>query len=285
MLIHFWWRYGLYKITKIAKEYALGHFDYEGYKRPHNDFMEVYDSLDYMGEKFGNYADQQAKFIANVSHDFRSPLTSIKGYSEAMLDGTIPEEKYSDYLAIILFETNRLKKMTDNLLDLNNFEHEGLKIETVEFDINEIIRMSVAPFEDRCKKKNVSIQLTFSDKELYVIADLYRIEQVIQNLTDNAIKFSNLNSTIVISTSSKRNKAFVSVKDSGIGIPKEAQNKIWNRFYKTDLSRGKDKTGSGLGLSIVHEIIEAHDENITVISTPGAGTEFVFSLKLRDEEE
>ncbi|MCR5587154.1 MAG: HAMP domain-containing histidine kinase, partial [Lachnospiraceae bacterium] len=275
----------LYKTTKHAKEYALGHFDYDPGKRPHNDYADIYDALDYMGKKFGNYADQQAKFIANVSHDFRSPLTSIKGYSQAMLDGIGSPEDNKRYLEIIVFETNRLNKMTDNLLQLNNFENNGVQLEMSIFDINSIIRMSVKTFEDRCNKKNISINLTFSSKELMVVADVYKIEQVIQNLTDNAIKFSHNGSSIDISTSSQRNKAFVSVKDYGIGIPKEAQMKIWNRFYKTDLSRGKDKTGSGLGLAIVREIVEAHGENINVISTKGAGTEFIFSLKLKNEED
>ena len=275
----------LYKVTNAAKEYALGHFDYDIGKRPRNDFAEIYDSIDYMGRKFGNYADQQKKFIANVSHDFRSPLTSIHGYTEAMIDGTIPPEMHEKYLRIILFETNRLKKMTDNLLELNNFEHDGVKIERSKFDLNSIIRMTAASFEDRCSKKNILIELTFSSKELVVNADIYKIEQVIQNLIDNAIKFSNTNSKIHVTTSSQRNKAFVSVKDTGIGIPKEAQAKVWNRFYKTDISRGKDKTGSGLGLSIVKEIIEAHGENINVISTPGAGTEFIFSLKLASDQK
>jgi signal transduction histidine kinase len=111
-----------------------------------------------------------------------------------------------------------------------------------------------------------------------VWADMSKIQQVLYNLIDNAIKFSNPHSTIRLETSTRYDKAFVSVRDSGIGIPKESQKKIWDRFYKTDLSRGKDKKGTGLGLSIVKEIIQAHGENIDVISTVGVGTEFIFTL-------
>ena len=113
-----------------------------------------------------------------------------------------------------------------------------------------------------------------------VYADLGKIQQVLYNLIDNAIKFSNPESTITIETTPRGDKVYTSVKDYGIGIPKSSINKIWERFYKSDLSRGKDKKGTGLGLSIVKEIIQAHNENINVISTEGVGTEFIFSLPL-----
>ena len=116
-------------------------------------------------------------------------------------------------------------------------------------------------------------------KDYIVLADKSKIEQVIYNLLDNAIKFSQNDSVISINITDKNDKIFISIKDSGIGIPKDSLNKIWDRFYKTDLSRGKDKTGTGLGLSIVREIIAAHDEYINVISTEGVGTEFTFTLK------
>ena len=121
-------------------------------------------------------------------------------------------------------------------------------------------------------------------KELFVRGDMTKIQQVLYNLIDNAIKFSNSNSSIKIETSIKNEKVFISVKDSGIGIPKDSLKKIWERFYKTDVSRGKDKRGSGLGLSIVKEIIQAHNENINVISTEGVGTEFIFTLPLSKKE-
>ena len=117
------------------------------------------------------------------------------------------------------------------------------------------------------------------------MADEEKIKQVLYNLIDNAIKFSNPNSNIKVETTEKNDKVFVSVKDSGIGIPKDSLKLIWDRFYKTDISRGKDKKGTGLGLSITKEIINAHHENINVISTEGVGTEFIFTLPKSKELE
>ena len=145
--------------------------------------------------------------------------------------------------------------------------------------------MTTASFEQRCTEKRISINLTFSRKDLLVDADINKIEQVLQNLVDNAVKFSHHDSTIDISTIERSGKTFVSIKDHGIGIPKDSIQKVWTRFYKTDVSRGRDKTGTGLGLSITKEIIEAHNEHINVISTEGVGTEFIFSLKSHVHEE
>jgi signal transduction histidine kinase len=154
-----------------------------------------------------------------------------------------------------------------------------------EFDINQTVRQVSASFEQTCRKRRVAIELVLGGEELYVNADADRIQQVLYNLVDNAIKFSHNDSVVRIETTEKRSKVFVSVKDSGIGIPKQDQNQIWERFYKTDLSRGKDKSGTGLGLSIVREIIRAHGENINLISTEGIGSEFIFSLPRSEKND
>ena len=134
-------------------------------------------------------------------------------------------------------------------------------------------------------KKHIKIKLTFSEKETFVNADQGKIQQVLYNLLDNAIKFSHKNSEIHIISNEKKEKVLISVKDFGIGIPKENLKKVWERFYKTDLSRGKDKKGTGLGLSITKEIINAHNETISVVSTKEAGTEFSFTLALTTPNE
>lgn len=265
-------------MTKAAKEYSCGHFDYPMLEVSGHDHAELAAAIRYLADKMADMNNYQKKFIANVSHDFRSPLTSIKGYTTAMADGTIPPEMQEKYLDIILFETERLTKLTSNLLALSQFENNGIPMEISTFDINSEIKRCSAAFEQRCTNKLISLELTFDAKTLYVDADIGKIEQVIQNLLDNAIKFSHHNSKIEIHTAEKNGKIFVSVKDYGIGIPKDSINKVWDRFYKTDLSRGKDKKGTGLGLSITREIIEAHGENINVVSTEGAGTEFIFTL-------
>ncbi|HAB94289.1 MAG TPA: two-component sensor histidine kinase, partial [Lachnospiraceae bacterium] len=150
----------------------------------------------------------------------------------------------------------------------------------------DVIRKVAVSFEQVCRRKEIRVKLILSGDILIVHADVDKIQQVLYNLVDNAIKFSGNGSEIEIETTEKGGKVFVSVKDNGIGIPKEDQNQIWERFYKSDLSRGKDKKGTGLGLSIVREIIRAHGENISLVSTEGVGSKFTFTLKrseLNDE--
>lgn len=270
----------LKKIIKAAKEYSSSNYDYPLVIKTTDEYRELSDTLTFMAGELNNLDDYQKKFVANISHDFRSPLTSIKGFTEAILDGTIPIEMQEKYLGIILFETERLSKLTNNLLSLNRFENNGTILDIVSFDINHIIKKTAESFERICRDKKITFSLIFSDIETFVDADMGKIQQVLYNLIDNAIKFSHSGSNIKISTKEKNDKIFISVKDYGIGIPKDSINKIWERFYKTDASRGKDKKGTGLGLSITKEILQAHNENINVISTEGVGTEFVFSLPL-----
>ncbi len=271
------------KLMNAAKKYSDGDYQFEPELKSHDEFYQLQSAFKYMARELSSLDEYQKKFVANISHDFRSPLTSIKGYAEAILDGTIPYEMQNKYIEIIVFETERLTKLTSNLLTLNSYERNGALLKITSFDINAVIKKTVATFEGICLKKKLLINLEFSDKELYADADVDKIQQVLYNLVDNAIKFSHSNKSIKISTYEKNDKVFVSVKDFGIGIPKESISKVWDRFYKTDSSRGKDKKGTGLGLSIAKEIITAHKENINVISTEGVGTEFTFSLVKSEE--
>lgn len=270
------------KITKAAKEYATGDFTQQINIHTNDEIGYLAASLNFMATELSTLEEDQRKFIANVSHDFRSPLTSIKGYIEAIMDGTIPYEMQDKYLNIILFETERLNKLTQSMLELNKYGKKGTMLDISRFDINNTIKMVVQSFEGTCKQKKISFELILTGQTLFVSADMSKIQQVLYNLIDNAIKFSHTDSTITIETTEKNDKVFVSVKDTGIGIPKDSLKKIWERFYKTDLSRGKDKKGTGLGLAIVKEIISAHNENINVISTEGVGTEFIFTLPLAE---
>ena len=232
-----------------------------------------------MSGELSKSGEYQHKFVANVSHDFRSPLTSIKGFVEAIMDGTIPPEMQDRYLKIVVDETERLEKLTQSLLTLDKLDSKGRPLHMNDFDINRTIKNTVATFEGICRKKMITIELHLESETLMVHADMEQIQQVLYNLIDNAIKFSSDNSIIKAETSERHGTVFVSIKDSGVGIPREKQNKIWDRFYKIDSSRGKDRKGTGLGLSIVREIIAAHNQNINVISTEGVGTEFIFTLE------
>ncbi len=275
----------LRKITHATEQYAAGNMHYEFQVESDDEIGYLSACLNYMANQIAGAEDDQKKFVANVSHDFRSPLTSIRGYLEAMLDGTIPPEMHQKYLEIVLNETERLTKLTNSLLTLNNLNTKGMLLDRTDFNINQVIRATAASFEGTCLKKTIAIELILTGDEMFVHADMEKIQQVLYNLIDNAIKFSHHDSVIKIETSLKKNKLFVSVKDTGIGIPKDDLKQIWDRFYKSDLSRGRDKKGTGLGLSIVKEIINCHGENINVISTEGVGSEFIFSLPLSAESE
>ena len=280
--IHLFIYLPLRKITEAAKQYASGNLDYEIPVNSQDEIGYLSASLNYMSTHLKDMEDYQKKFVANVSHDFRSPLTSIKGYIEAIADGTIPVELQGKYLNIILFETERLTDLTRDLLTLNEFDTKDLLLNKESFDLHEMMKQVAASFEGTCTSRKISIELLFASRVLYVHADRSKIQQVLYNLLDNAIKFSNPQSTVTIETTERGEKIFTSVRDYGIGIPKEDLSKIWERFYKSDLSRGKDKKGTGLGLAIVREIIQAHNENINVISTEGVGTEFILSLPKSD---
>ena len=275
----------LRKITEATEQYASGNMHYEFTVESEDEMGYLAATLSYMASEIARSEDDQKKFVANVSHDFRSPLTSIKGYLKAMIDGTIPPEQYEKYLTIVLNETERLTKLTNSLLTLNNLNTKGIMLSKTDFDINTIIRSVAASFEGTCRQKMIGIELVLTGDEMYVVADMDKIQQVLYNLLDNAIKFSHHNSVIKLETTEKHNKIFISVKDSGIGIPKDDLKLIWDRFYKSDLSRGKDKKGTGLGLSITKEIIQSHGEHINVISTEGVGTEFIFSLPKSEVED
>ena len=275
----FYIRKPLYAITKGASEFANGNLSYQIPVKSENELGYLASNLNYMADKLNRNGEYQRQFISNISHDFRSPLTSIKGYVEAMIDGTIPVEMQEKYLKIISYEAERLEKLTRGLLTLNELDIHKRMLNIQDFDINQIIKSTAASFEGTCTTRQILLELILSGQTLYAHADLEQIQQVLYNLLSNAIKFSPDHSTITIETTEKNGKIFVSVKDHGIGIPKSSLNRIWERFYKIDRSRGKDQKGTGLGLAIVKEIISAHGQHINVISTEGVGTEFIFTLE------
>lgn len=273
------------KINYAAREFAKGNFDVRTGVNRSDEIGELSDSLEYMASEMSKLDEYRRNFIANISHDFRSPLTSIKGYLEAMLDGTIPVEKYDKYLRIVLNESKRLTKLTAGLTELNNFDTVGPILKKTKFDVVDVIRETRNTVEGRCLEKEIDLRIHCPATDTMVYADKMKIGQVINNLVDNAIKFSAVGGSITISVMEKNDKVFISVKDTGSGIEKDKQNKVFERFYKTDSSRGKDKQGTGLGLSIVKEIIKAHGEQIDLISTEGVGSEFTFTLSKKEESE
>ena len=181
-----------------ASEYANGDLSYRIPVKSEDEMGYLAKTLNYMADRINQNGEYQRTFIANVSHDFRSPLTSIKGYVEAILDGTIPPELQDKYLNIISHEADRLEKLTRSLLVLNDLDERKRMMNIRKFDINDVIKNTANTFEVICSKKNVDLELLLSGRELFVEADMEQIQQVLYNLLDNAIKFSNDNSSINI---------------------------------------------------------------------------------------
>ena len=188
----------LRQITEAAKQYAMGNLDYEIPVHAHDEIGYLSASLNFMAAQLKDMDDYQKKIVANVSHDFRSPLTSIKGYVEAMNDGTIPPELHEKYLKIILFETERLTDLTTDLLTLNEFDTKELLLDKTRFDIQEVIKNTAESFEGVCTPKHISIELLLLSGSVYVYADKRKIQQVLYNLLDNAVKFSEHGSSITV---------------------------------------------------------------------------------------
>ena len=282
ILIYFLTIQPIHQLTDYAVAITQGNISKKINIKSNDEYRDLASALSYLSNELNNLDEYQRKFISNISHDFRSPLTSIKGYLEAMLDGTIPPEGYDKFIKIILFEAERLTNLTTNLLTLNKLDGHKQMLDKTSFDINYIISKTIEVYEGRCEKQKIKLIKKFENIHQYVYADQSKIQQVINNLLDNAIKFSSANTSIIISTYLKSEKVFISIKDHGAGIPKKNINHIWERFYKIDSSRGKDNRGTGLGLAITKEIINAHNENINVTSTEGVGTEFTFSLPKRN---
>ena len=272
----------LHQINEAAKVITNGYFEKKIQIKTNDEVGQLAESFNNMAESLAQQEKRRSEFIANISHDLRSPLTSIRGFLQAILDGTIPSEKYTEYLSIVLEETNRLSKLANDLLDLNKVKIMEIKINRSYFDINDLIRNTIMKFETRIKDKGIKISLCFADSKTMVNADYEKIQRVIYNLLDNAIKFTT--DEVNIETSIVNSKAMICISDNGPGISLAERGRIFEKFFKSDASRGYDKKGSGLGLSIVKAFVSAHDEDIEVDSEEGSGCVFYFSLDLAREE-
>ena len=269
----------LHQLRNGAKDFSISHDNPPIIIHSNDEYGELAQTLNVIGAELAKFDEYQRKFISNISHDFRSPLTNIRGYVQAMADGIIPVDNQEKYLNIILYETERLTKLSSDLLDVNNYDKDHIMLNITEFDIHETILKTCDSLESSIQEKQIRIDfIPVSTNPLLVKADHNKIVQVLHNLLENAVKFSEEGSPITIATRLHHERVYISIKDTGIGIPKEELPEIWNRFYKTDLSRGKDKLGSGLGLSICREIINAHKQTIDVVSTVGVGSKFTFTL-------
>lgn len=237
-------------------------------------------SLNEMAEQLRGLEETRRSFVANVSHELRSPLTSMKGFLEAMQDGTIPPENFPEYIEIVLNETRRMVTLVNDLLDLARIESGTIQLNFEVFDVNELIRRTLLTFEARLVENEMEMEVRFAQEQCAVYADPTQIGQVLRNLIDNAIKYSPKGRSLFVSTYSMRKTVYVTVRDTGIGIPQEDVPHVFDRFYKVEKAHTPTpQMGSGLGLSIVKRIIESHGQSITVRSARGRGTQFTFTLE------
>ena len=269
-------------MSRAAKSYATGNFDIRIPVQGNDEVAELAIAFNQMAEGMQNIEEMRRSFLANVSHDLKTPMTTIAGFIDAILSGAIPPEEQPQYLERIKNEVLRLSRLVRQLLDISRMQAGDRKVEPSNFDICEMARQIVLSFENRIDEKNLEVEFNCDEDNILVTADKDSIHQVLYNLCDNAVKFSRSGGAYKISITAKNKKAHVSVYNEGQGIANEDIPFVFERFYKSDKSRGLDKTGVGLGLYITKTIIDAHGESISVRSEQGEYCEFEFTLPLTE---
>ena len=260
--------------------FSKGEFDLRVPAKGHDEVAQLGKSFNLMADELNTLEQSRRSFVANVSHELRSPLTSMRGFLEAMQDGTIPPEESPKYLEIVINENRRLTGMVNDLLDLARIESGQYTLNYSAFDINELIARTLLTFEARIDAAHIEIALDFSEDYCYVEADADQIAQVLRNLIDNAIKFTPAGGHLTISTAVDKRLATIRVADSGKGVSAEDIPFLFDRFYKAEKAHTpRAQSGTGLGLSIVKRIISAHGQDISVESELNKGTAFTFTLK------
>ena len=267
-------------ISRAARSFAAGQLDVRVRVRGSEEVAELAAAFNNMAESLETSEKMRNAFISNVSHDLRTPMTSISGFIDGILDGVIPPEKHKHYLSIVSAEVKRLSRLVVSLLDLSRIEAGERKFTMAPFDICEMARQILFSFEKKIDEKKLDISFDFAEDNLTAIADRDAIYQVLYNLCDNAVKFSKEGGELKISIEKLKNRKYlVSIYNEGNGISPEDLPLVFERFYKSDKSRGLDKSGVGLGLYICKTIIEAHGEEIKVESEHGKNCKFRFTVK------
>lgn len=271
----------LRNMTTAVKKFGKGDFSTRVTVYGNDEVAELSTAFNNMADSLEKLEKMRSSFLASVSHDLRTPMTTIAGFIDGIMSGAIPPEKQEYYLQIISSEVHRLSRLVSQLLDVSRLESGDRKMEFSDCDIAEIARIILISFEQKIEEKHLDVEFDAPDDEIIVSADKDAIHQVVYNLCHNAIKFANDGGKFRISITQPDSKHVkFSVFDEGQCIAKDELGMVFERFYKTDSSRGLDKNGVGLGLYICKTIIDAHDEKIGVESTEGIGTTFWFTLKL-----
>lgn len=281
-----------YKLTKplremsqAAKLYANGDFS-KRISTPNSIFnnsdeiAELAQAFNTMAQALATLEMSRRSFVSNVSHELKTPMTTIGGFIDGILDGTIEEEKQNQYLKIVSDEVKRLSRLVTGMLNMSKLEAGELDINPVRFDISEMLFRTLLGFEQLLDKKHIEIRGLDEFGANPVTADKDMINQVVYNLIDNAVKFTPEGGYIEVNSKSDSEKIIVKIRNSGKGIPAEEIDKIFERFYKVDKSRSYDVKGAGMGLYLCKTIIELHGGQIEARSNVGDFTEFIFRLPL-----
>ena len=271
----------LTEMAEAARKFGRGEFDVRvnSYKDRCDEIGELAEAFNFMANSLEKVESQRADFIANVSHELKTPMTTIAGFSDGILDGTIPPDKERAALQTISSETRRLSRLVRRMLDLSRLQSAENVTAQEQFDVSEVMLRVLVSLENKINARHLDVDTQLPDGPVLVWGDPDAITQVCYNLLDNAIKFSAEGSTMGLSITAKGGKAHVAVRNHGDTIPPDELAMIFDRFHKSDKSRSVDREGVGLGLYIVKTILNNHKENISVTSQDGV-TEFVFTLTL-----
>jgi len=271
-------------ITNAAEEMSRGKLSTRAEVTGVNEVRQLAGAFNVMAEKLEQVEESRKEFVANVSHELRSPVTSIHGFVEGMLDGTIPQEESPRYLQIVFDETNRMKRLIADLLQLSRMDKGVTKLNLSDFDINELIRRVIIGRMADIEEKKLDMQLEFAQEPCFVSADNDKIAQVVHNIVDNALKFVVDCGRLTITTALLHdNMVAVTIENDGEAIAPHDRDHLFERFYKADKAHTSGK-GTGLGLSICKQIMDLHGQTLEVLPLEeGAG--FRFTLQLSDCKE
>ncbi len=275
----------LKQMSVAAKSFAAGKFDVRVPVRGRDEVAELATAFNNMATSLAGLEDMRRTFLSSVSHDLRTPMTTISGFIDGIIDGAIPPEKHEYYLGVIRSEVLRLSRLVSSLLDIARIQAGERKFTKSAFDICEMARLILISFEQKIDAKHLDVEFDCNRDKMIVYADRDAIYQILYNICDNAVKFSRDGGKYKIEILEKEKRVYISVFNEGDGIPSEELPFVFERFYKSDRSRGLDKTGVGLGLYIAKTIIDAHNEEIWVKSVYGENCEFVFTLPYTPEAE
>lgn len=272
-------------ISKAVKSYSKGNFDVRIPVRGEDEIANLAIAFNNMASDLSKLEKTRNTFFSSVSHDLKTPMTSIQGFIEGIQDGTIPPEKHEYYLGIVLEEVKRLSRLVNSLLDITRMQSGNVKLNPEHFDICEMARLILISFEEKIEELKLNIEFNCDDETSDVFADKDAIHQVLYNIVSNAMKFTPEEGTLKIDiTKDKSNdKYIVSVYNTGIGMKSEELEYVFDSFYKADSSRGLDKTGTGLGMFIAKSKIDAHGEKIGVESEYGKYCRFYFTLSTKEK--